>query len=127
MKYFFEKMDHKLCILVHQFIEIANNYDHPESKPNQIRKKIYLALGKCQNEYFLYHCQSFSEPIYVKGTGGAYVLRCRNLNRLINCVWLMLKKTGTFYLYEVIVKKMLNKFDENYKNQISYLDIFKDL
>ncbi|XP_067646208.1 uncharacterized protein [Eurosta solidaginis] len=47
--------------------------------------------GKCGGDYFMYDCQSMEYPLFQKGEGVPYLLRCRTLQMLFYCLVMALE------------------------------------
>ncbi|XP_056633873.1 uncharacterized protein LOC130443327 [Diorhabda sublineata] len=64
-------------------------------------RKRQVAFGKLQeSEYFMFDASCHGNPMFLEGTGVAYILRMTTLNRLLHVLTLTLRG-GDFYIYEV--------------------------
>ncbi|KAG5881077.1 hypothetical protein JTB14_020407 [Gonioctena quinquepunctata] len=64
-------------------------------------QKRHLAFGKLQeSEYFMFDSDCHGGPMFLGGSGVAYILRMTTLNRLLHVLTLTLRG-GDFYIYDV--------------------------
>lgn len=78
-----------------------------------------IAIGK-SSTFFMFDCQSFGSPLFIKDQGTAYVLRCCSLRRLLECILITLnvkRYCVRFALYSVSV---------DIGKQETDLDVFED-
>ncbi|CAG9829601.1 unnamed protein product, partial [Diabrotica balteata] len=67
------------------------------------QSKRQVAFGKLrESEYFMFDSSCRGSPMFLQGTGVAYILRMTTLNRLLHVLTLTLRG-GDFYIYEVEV------------------------
>ncbi|XP_049871189.1 uncharacterized protein LOC126370394 [Pectinophora gossypiella] len=65
-----------------------------------------LAFGKIDASYFMFDCTTFGAPVWNPGQGGAYMLKCESLNRLVYVMTITLGVRGhnqLFHLYSATV------------------------
>jgi hypothetical protein len=105
----------------------------------QCRGKV-LAVGMSGDtvkKYFLFDCQSHSEPLFVQGQGAAYVLVCNSLQRLLHCVTITLNITYhnvEYYIHSVemytegsMALKKLGVIEEESELEMQKLEESEDL
>uniref|UniRef100_A0A6P7G2I3 Uncharacterized protein LOC114333566 isoform X1 n=2 Tax=Diabrotica virgifera virgifera TaxID=50390 RepID=A0A6P7G2I3_DIAVI len=67
------------------------------------QSKRQVSFGKLrESEYFMFDSSCRGSPMFLQGTGVAYILRMTTLNRLLHVLTLTLRG-GDFYIYEVEV------------------------